>query len=116
MMGIKCVFILATLIIQIYAQDSIEENKCFQVYDCCEKTESDCLRYCEPFIVCEEDSVYAAIVTTESSTRNSLIEPSTESFEHTTQKTAEFQVIAVGVCRKGFRMDGNKKCRRVMRK
>lgn len=100
-MDIKCSLICLVLILSFAnchfipesTPETPEQVQCFHIYDCCRKVEFDCVEYCEPLFVC-----------TNNSTNQDL------GFEKT-QKTA---VIVVGLCRKGFKVDGTGKCRRML--
>lgn len=90
------------------------EEKCYQVYICCNKVENDCLEYCPPFIECDSR--------TDSSTIDEIFKTEDELIT-TTEETADVEsntfdsgrnhTVLNVPCRKGFKSQNNK-CRRVM--
>lgn len=118
-MDIRCVlFLIITNIILIKSQEH-----CNSVYLCCEKTEFECTEYCPPFIECpnntweqESKATEAPIEPTEApvDSTEAPIEPTEAPIEF--EPTKAQKMIGVGVCRLGHKLDGNGRCRKVLRK
>lgn len=86
-MNVKSFFVLISVLIFVKAQeiDSQDEDLCYNIYECCEKLETQCVRYCEPVVYCNNNAT------------NRIL--GLESF----QKPSNFTIIAVD-CRKGYRL------------
>lgn len=104
-MDIRCVlFLIITNIILIKSQEH-----CNSVYLCCEKTEFECTEYCPPFTECTNNTWEQ-----ESKATEAPIEPTEAPIEF--EPTKAQKMIGVGVCRLGHKLDGNGRCRKVLRK
>lgn len=105
-MDAKCViFLLITFSTFIWVKSV---DRCFQIYECCEKIDHDCVKYCGPFVECYNNEEAELFKTTEVTTT------SEEYLETTTQETLPTAVIGVSTCRLGFMLDGKGRCRRVL--
>lgn len=72
-----------------------KSSRCYQVYVCCEKVESECIKYCEPFEECPD-------LTAEEGLLN-----------NNTQTGDDFSILRPKLCRKGLRLV-NGVCKRVL--
>lgn len=111
-MDIKCILCVIIYLFYIESQEidnSEEDLKCYDIYECCNKIDFDCVDYCEPFHICTTNG-------TDHISRYQEIrgkEQNLEEVESTTVQTPDGQkIISVAVCRKGFRLDGAGKCRK----
>lgn len=125
-MEVKCISFLFIALICVQSQDVEqtsqevdEEPKCFNIYECCKKIDYDCLEYCEPNFVCTNNGTSKELGIIQSNRKNTEeIVETTEAAENlvestTFQETVTQKVIAVGVCRKGYRLVANGSCKKV---
>lgn len=94
------------------------QQKCYQVYLCCEKNERECLEYCGPYTECEEEDNELTETTEDSNVENNLQTTTDQTNLESTTREGEtganpHQVLTGQMCRKGFTLV-NKKCRRIM--
>lgn len=129
-MDVKCIFLLYIALIcaesrgfeKTNLKDEVE-HQCYNIYECCKKVGFSCVAFCEPHIVCTNNGTVEELTIIEDNKEN-IQRASTELFEATTeeslieastvQNAISTKVIAVGVCRKGFRLVANGSCKRVL--
>lgn len=92
--------LVAILIIFVSFSNS---NRCYKVYICCIKIDTECEKYCEPFEECPD------ILLVENTTNNDSIDLINKEETH---KGNDTQALNVKSCRKGFRIV-NGICKRV---
>ena len=113
-MGIRCAILF--LVISLICIKSQEQEHCNYIYECCKKLDTECIEYCGPIIECTNNKLgqEKELEVTEAPAEliNSTDFPEESSTFQIGQKQ---QVIVVGLCRKGFKVDGKGKCRRVVR-
>lgn len=101
-MDIKLLFLMLfifTINKEIFSQEL--DSNCLFIYECCNRTDDDCLEYCEPIIEC---------TTPEEEETTSEPEEITE--EPQFEIPVTHKVLTITTCRNGFRyQDGA--CRRV---
>ncbi|CRK87796.1 CLUMA_CG001559, isoform C [Clunio marinus] len=120
-MDVKCILYLLFITVVSYVEsqnlllNSNEEIKCYYIYECCRKFQFECVEYCEPNYICDDsDQKHLLRLDEELLVTSTTSNPSVDEIETTTfQSAAKTNIIAVGVCRKGYRMIGSGKCKKV---
>lgn len=107
--------IFALFLLTTFSSIHVESQEhCNFVYECCKKLDLDCVEYCGPVLECADNKVDQNQTTvTEASTE--VIETTNLSEEpSTTQGLVTQNVIGVSLCRKGFQLDSNGRCRKLL--
>lgn len=95
--------ILVAILIIFVSFSNSNSNRCYKVYICCIKIDTECEKYCEPFEECPD------ILLVENTTNNDSIDLINKEETHKGNGT---QALNVKSCRKGFRIV-NGICKRV---
>lgn len=120
-MNTTIIFFLFIFISFNFVTSENDDDSCKWLYRCCKKVSGSCAELCEPVIICEESTTYhEKEISQKEETTQEKEEITQEKSTELPQESPTFQniasqtVIAVQ-CRKGFKPDTNRKCRRVLK-